>query len=117
MEKYLEYLTSYLLEKNPENLKYEKEFKEIVHKLNLIAMYCPDDNRIKFHCKWFIDDKIICGIKFTPKTWYSIPEIDEIFYVDEFFKQRKIPFNLNFVEQLYGIVQKEVKNNTDEISR
>lgn len=117
MEKYLEYLTSYLLEKNPENLKYEKEFKEIVHKLGLIAMYCPDNNKIIFHCKWLIDDNLICGIKFTPKTRYSIPEIDEIFYVDEFFKQRKIPFNLNFVEQLYEIIQKEVKNNTDEISK
>ena len=41
----------------------------------------------------------------------------EIFYIDEFFKQRKIPFNLSFVEQLYEIVQKEIKNNTDEISK
>ena len=117
MKKYLEYLTSYLLEKNPENLKYEKEFKEIVHKLGLIAMYCPDNNKIRFHCEQIIDDNIIRGIKFTPKTRCSIPEIDEIFYIDEFFKQRKIPFNLSFVEQLYEIVQKEVKNNTDEISK
>lgn len=31
--------------------------------------------------------------------------------------KKKIPFNLSFVEQLYEIVQKEIKNNTDEISK
>ena len=69
-------------------------------------------NRLIFHYDHIIDFICIKGIFFRPKTRNSVPEFYEISYVDEFFCIKPIPFNLSFVEQLYEIVQKEVKNNT-----
>lgn len=112
-----EYFLSYLRYRFPAMSICEEEYEKIIHTLRLIALYCPDNNRLIFHYDHIIDFICIKGIFFRPKTRNSVPEFYEISYVDEFFCIKPIPFNLSFVEQLYEIVQKEVKNNTDEISK
>lgn len=112
-----EYFLSYLRYRFSAMSIYEEEYEKIIHILRLIALYCLDNNRLIFHYNHIIDFNCIKGIFFRPKTIKSIPEFYEISYVDEFFCVKPIPFNLSFVEQLYEIVQKEVKNNTDEINK
>lgn len=112
-----EYFLSYLCYRIPTISICEEEYEKIIHTLRLISLYCPDNNRLIFHYNHIIDFNCIKGIFFRPKTINSVPEFYEISYVDEFFNVKPIPFNLSFVEQLYEIVQKEVKNNTDEINK
>lgn len=112
-----EYFLSYLRYRFPAMSICEKECEKIIHTLRLISLYCPDNNRLIFHYDHIIDFICIKGIFFRPKTRNSVPEFYEISYVDEFFCVKPIPFYLSFVEQLYEIVQKETKNNTDEINK
>lgn len=101
---------NFLYKKGILNKKIEDEFNDIIHLLNLITLYTPENNIIRFSQTYKIGLHCINGVRFFPKMKNMIPNYNEVRGIDENYQIFSIPLNKDFIEKLHKIIIDEIQD-------